>query len=103
MEKKSRWVRFRDAIKRFFVDLFKEIVNFLKKDATLKEIFRQAGIEIITLIKNLEGDTSMTGAQKRAYAVKEIKNILKQKGLQVRTYLINLVIEMALAYIRGRK
>ena len=100
MKKKSKWVRFREAVKSFFVNLFKKIIGFLKRDKVLKEIFKQAGIEIITLIKNLEFDNTMTGAEKRRYACKEIKKILKQKGMEIRTYIINLVIEMALAYIR---
>ena len=100
MEKKSRWVRFREAVKSFFVSLFKKVISFLKRDKVLKEIFKQAGVEIITLIKNLEFDNSMSGEEKRKYACEQIKKILKQKGIEVRTYIINLVIEMALSYIR---
>lgn len=100
MKKKSRWVRFREAVKRFFVSLFKRIINFLKTNETIKSIFKEAGVEIISLIKNLESNNTMTGEEKRKYAVEEIKKILKEKGMEVRTYIINLVIEMTLSYIR---
>ncbi|MCD6220688.1 hypothetical protein J7K25_00820 [bacterium] len=103
MKKKSKWVRFREAVKSFFVSLFKKIISFLKNDRVIREIFKQAGVEIITLIKNLEFDNSMSGDQKRKYALKQIKLILKNKGIEVRTYIINLVIEMALSYIRKHK
>jgi len=103
MEKKSKWVRFRDAVKSFFVNLFKKIINFLKSDITIKRIFQEAGTEILAVIKSLETNSNMSGEEKRKFALNQIKGILKKKGLEVRTYIINLAIEMALSYIRGQK
>ena len=100
MKKKSKWVRIRDAVFGFFVSIFKKILDFLKRDKIIRQIFKVAGENIILYIKELENNSNLSGTQKRNLVRKKIENELKSAGIKAEKYIINLVIEMALNYIR---
>ena len=102
MDKKSKWVRFRNAIFNGLKTLFTKVIGLLRSDGELKKIFQLAGIEIIAGIKSFENDDNMSGSEKLMAVRDLVTDVLKQKGVTAGKYIINLAIEMTLNWIRNK-
>ena len=78
--------------------------------STLKSVFKLAigpqGSKLITLIiqwvKTIE-DKGMPGDEKRKEIQRQARAWLKERQLEVQDYLLNLAIEIILAYVRKGK
>ena len=92
-----------DNIKRFFNILLRSFWSVLKTIFTgaVELLLAQLKDIAIQTVSELE-NTDLTNEQKRTEAFKRIGEYAKGKGLQVKDSLINLIIEIALQYVKTK-
>ena len=102
----SKWSRFWKAFAEHGKYAFKGTANYLKK--IMPELFKMlpSGIKdqmlqfAINVCSKIDKET-LTNSEKRDKAFGEIKDELIDKGFAVRKHVINLLIELAVNYIRS--
>ena len=95
-------MNFWERIKLFFVRVGVVLKSVLKSvfSVVSKKIIDELLDFSITVCKNLDAE-DLTSSNKRKEAFQSIKDEATRRGLDIRDSLINLLIELAVNYIRG--
>lgn len=90
-------------IKNIFNKLFRELWELIKLilSGVKGEILAQLKNIAVKVVQELN-DTDLSNEQKRKEAFKRIAEYANQEGIQAKDHLINLAIELALAYLKAK-
>lgn len=94
-----------DTIKRWFSALLRSLWGFLKQvfSGSLEIILAQLKDIAIQIVQEVENDHSIiTDEAKRKEAFKRIKAYALTHGIEAKDSIINLIIELAVAYLKTK-